>query len=196
MRYFAALLGLGLLVPGTLARGGPPPKPSVVPLSWELDFEYQPVQSITLRLPGEKRPRTFWYMLFTICNRSGADRLYVPGFDLYTDTGQVLGAGNSAWGSGFLPTVHQGIEFRGQGDPVLFLSPTLTVKFMNFISFGPNFPFLNLSCRSFFIQFRKFHLFPFTLFQWLNKRCILFVSLFCIRLVPYTHFPAKGLERF
>lgn len=37
-------------------------------------------------------------------------------------TGQVLGAGNSAWGSGFLPTVHQGIEFRSQGDPVLFLS--------------------------------------------------------------------------
>ena len=37
-------------------------------------------------------------------------------------TGQVLGAGNSAWGSGFLPTIHQGIEFRSQGDPVLFLS--------------------------------------------------------------------------
>ncbi len=37
-------------------------------------------------------------------------------------TGNVLGAGNSAWGSGFLPTVHQGIEFRSQGDPVLFLS--------------------------------------------------------------------------
>ncbi|MFT5125663.1 MAG: hypothetical protein ACI9TH_002644 [Kiritimatiellia bacterium] len=26
------------------------------------------------------------------------------------------------WGSGFLPTVHQGVKFRGQGDPVLFLS--------------------------------------------------------------------------
>ena len=37
-------------------------------------------------------------------------------------TGPVAGAGNSLWGSGFLPTVHQGIEFRSQGDPVLFLS--------------------------------------------------------------------------
>ena len=37
-------------------------------------------------------------------------------------TGQVLGAGSSAWGSGFLPTVYQGVEFRSQGDPVLFLS--------------------------------------------------------------------------
>ena len=26
------------------------------------------------------------------------------------------------WGSGFLPTVHQGVKFRDQGDPVLFLS--------------------------------------------------------------------------
>jgi len=37
-------------------------------------------------------------------------------------TGSVAGAGNSVWGSGFLPTVHQGIEFRSNGDPVLFLS--------------------------------------------------------------------------
>lgn len=26
------------------------------------------------------------------------------------------------WGSGFLPTVHQGVKFRGSGDPVLYLS--------------------------------------------------------------------------
>ena len=37
-------------------------------------------------------------------------------------TGSVAGAGNSLWGSGFLPTMHQGIEFRASGDPVLFLS--------------------------------------------------------------------------
>ena len=37
-------------------------------------------------------------------------------------TGSVAGAGNSLWGSGFLPTLHQGVEFRSQSDPVLFLS--------------------------------------------------------------------------
>ncbi len=26
------------------------------------------------------------------------------------------------WGSGFLPTIHQGVKFRGDGDPVLYLS--------------------------------------------------------------------------
>ena len=31
-------------------------------------------------------------------------------------------AGNSCWGPAFLPTVYQGVQFRSQGDPVLFLS--------------------------------------------------------------------------
>ena len=30
--------------------------------------------------------------------------------------------GNSCWGSGFLPTVYQGVQFRSAGDPVLYLS--------------------------------------------------------------------------
>ncbi len=51
----------------------------------------------------------------------GSENQNLPGFVVLV-TGQVLGAGNSAWGSGFLPTVHQGVEFRSQGDPVLFLS--------------------------------------------------------------------------
>jgi len=37
-------------------------------------------------------------------------------------TGSVAGAGNALWGTGFLPSVYQGIEFRSEGDPVLFLS--------------------------------------------------------------------------
>lgn len=51
----------------------------------------------------------------------GSENENLPGFVVMV-TGSVLGAGKSAWGSGFLPTVHQGVEFRTQGDPVLFLS--------------------------------------------------------------------------
>ena len=51
----------------------------------------------------------------------GSENQNLPGFVVLI-TGQVLGAGNSAWGSGFLPTKYQGIEFRSKGDPVLFLS--------------------------------------------------------------------------
>jgi hypothetical protein len=36
-------------------------------------------------------------------------------------TGKVAGAGSALWGSGFLPSVYQGVEFRSEGDPVLFL---------------------------------------------------------------------------
>lgn len=45
----------------------------------------------------------------------------LPGFVVLI-TGNVAGAGNSLWGSGFLPSTYQGIEFRSKGDPVLFLS--------------------------------------------------------------------------
>ncbi|MBP88284.1 MAG: sulfatase [Planctomycetaceae bacterium] len=51
----------------------------------------------------------------------GTENQDLPGFVVLI-TGSVAGAGNSLWGSGFLPTVYQGIEFRSQGDPVLFLS--------------------------------------------------------------------------
>jgi hypothetical protein len=47
--------------------------------------------------------------------------------DLPTFTVLVSGqfnpsGGTALWGSGFLPTVHQGVRLRSQGDPVLYLS--------------------------------------------------------------------------
>ena len=51
----------------------------------------------------------------------GTSNSDLPGFVVMV-TGQYPGAGNSAFGSGFLPSVYQGVEFRGSGDPVLFLS--------------------------------------------------------------------------
>jgi hypothetical protein len=51
----------------------------------------------------------------------GSESENLPGFVVLL-TGKLAGAGSSLWGSGFLPTVHQGIEFRSSGDPVLFLS--------------------------------------------------------------------------
>lgn len=51
----------------------------------------------------------------------GSENRDLPGFVVLV-TGNVLGAGSSAWGSGFLPSVYQGVEFRSQGDPVLYLS--------------------------------------------------------------------------
>jgi len=36
--------------------------------------------------------------------------------------GLITDAGKSVWGSGFLPSVYQGVQCRSPGDPVLFLS--------------------------------------------------------------------------
>lgn len=56
----------------------------------------------------------------------GTENDSLPSF-VVLNTGSIAGAGNSLWGSGFLPTMHQGVEFRTQGDPVLFLSNPLGI---------------------------------------------------------------------
>jgi hypothetical protein len=46
----------------------------------------------------------------------------LPGFVVLVSGENQPDGGKSCWGSGFLPTVYQGVEFRSKGDPVLFLS--------------------------------------------------------------------------
>lgn len=51
----------------------------------------------------------------------GTENQDLPGFVVLTSGGQNPDAGKSVWGSGFLPSVYQGVQCRNQGDPVLFL---------------------------------------------------------------------------
>ncbi len=46
----------------------------------------------------------------------------LPGFIVLTSGGKTPDAGKSVWGSGFLPSVYQGVQCRTDGDPVLYLS--------------------------------------------------------------------------
>jgi hypothetical protein len=46
----------------------------------------------------------------------------LPSFVVFSSGKKGPSGGNSCWGSGFLPTVYQGVQFRGSGDPVLYLS--------------------------------------------------------------------------
>jgi hypothetical protein len=52
----------------------------------------------------------------------GTENQNLPGFIALTSGGKNPDAGKSVWGSGFLPSVYQGVQCRSQGDPVLFLS--------------------------------------------------------------------------
>jgi hypothetical protein len=46
----------------------------------------------------------------------------LPGFVVFSSGKKGPSGGNSCWGSGFLPTLYQGVTFRSSGDPVLYLS--------------------------------------------------------------------------
>jgi hypothetical protein len=52
----------------------------------------------------------------------GSESKDLPAFVVFSSGSKGPSGGNSCWGSGFLPTVYQGVQFRGSGDPVLYLS--------------------------------------------------------------------------
>jgi hypothetical protein len=56
------------------------------------------------------------------CYGLGSESRDLPGFVVFSTGKKGPSGGNSNWGSGFLPTVYQGVQFRNGGDPVLYLS--------------------------------------------------------------------------
>jgi len=52
----------------------------------------------------------------------GSENQDLPGYVVLVGGGNTPDAGKSLWGSGYLPSVYQGVQCRTQGDPVLFLS--------------------------------------------------------------------------
>jgi uncharacterized protein (DUF1501 family) len=52
----------------------------------------------------------------------GSESQDLPGYVVFSTGTKGTSGGSGNWGCGFLPTVYQGVPFRGQGDPVLYLS--------------------------------------------------------------------------
>ena len=52
----------------------------------------------------------------------GSENSDLPAFVVLLSGENNPDGGKSCWGSGFLPTMHQGVEFRSSGEPVLFVS--------------------------------------------------------------------------
>ncbi|MBI1249620.1 DUF1501 domain-containing protein [bacterium] len=52
----------------------------------------------------------------------GSENENLPGFVVLVSSGSNPAGGNSDWGSGFLPSVYQGVQCRSKGDPVLYLN--------------------------------------------------------------------------
>jgi hypothetical protein len=52
----------------------------------------------------------------------GTENADLPGFVVLISSGTQPNAGTSSFGSGFLPSVYQGVQCRSKGDPVLYVS--------------------------------------------------------------------------
>lgn len=57
----------------------------------------------------------------------GSENQNLPGYVVLTSGGNNPDAGKSVWGSGFLPSVYQGVQCRSEGDPVLFIKDPLAL---------------------------------------------------------------------
>jgi hypothetical protein len=92
---------------------------SIIKSMWTTQFNHAPAQiymSTGHQIVG--RPSFGAWTTYGL----GSENQDLPGFVvLLSGTSQPDG-GKSCWGSGFLPTSYQGVEFRRSGDPVLFLS--------------------------------------------------------------------------
>lgn len=52
----------------------------------------------------------------------GSENQDLPGFVVLISGGVAPSGGKNNWGSGFLPSIFQGVQCRSQGDPVLYVS--------------------------------------------------------------------------
>lgn len=81
--------------------------------------------AITYFLTGDERPGRP-SMGAWLSYGLGSEAEELPGFVVMTSRDKEASCGqifyDYYWGSGFLPSVHQGVKFRGTGDPVLYLS--------------------------------------------------------------------------
>ena len=82
-------------------------------------FNHAPAQMLLYTgFPRMGRPSMGSWVTYGL----GSENQNLPGFVVLISGGTNPSSGKSAWGSGFLPSVYQGVQCRSQGDPVLYAS--------------------------------------------------------------------------
>ncbi len=82
------------------------------------EFNHAPAQLFMhTGSPRLGRPSMGSWMIYGL----GSENQNLPGFVVLT-SGSDPSAGKSIWGSGFLPSLYQGVQCRSQGDPILYLN--------------------------------------------------------------------------
>lgn len=79
------------------------------------EFNHAPAQFFAhTGSPRQGRPSMGSWITYGL----GSENENLPGFCVLVSGESAPSAGKSVWGSGFLPSVHQGVQLRSQGDPV------------------------------------------------------------------------------
>lgn len=82
------------------------------------EFNHGPAQVFMMTGFGRQgRPSLGSWLTYGL----GSESRDLPAFVVLV-TGLTAGGGSSLWGNGFLPSVYQGVRFRGKGEPVLFVT--------------------------------------------------------------------------
>ena len=83
------------------------PRADVVSASWTLDFRFHDPQRISLVLPGDDRPTSFWYVLFEVANNTRRDVEFFPTFRVVTSELEIVEGGDE-----ISPSVYQAVFER------------------------------------------------------------------------------------
>jgi Protein of unknown function (DUF1501) len=82
-------------------------------------FNHAPAELLLLTgHPRQGRPSMGSWVTYGL----GSENTGLPAFMVMISSGSQPSAGNNAWGSGFLPSVHQGVQCQGKGDPVVYVA--------------------------------------------------------------------------
>jgi hypothetical protein len=82
-------------------------------------FNHAPAQLLLYTgSPRQGRPSLGAWVTYGL----GSESENLPGFVVLISSGVQPSGGKNSWGSGFLPSVYQGVQCRSKGDPVLYVS--------------------------------------------------------------------------
>jgi hypothetical protein len=88
------ILSIAAIILCTSFTGFCAPQPAIVPApnQWTLNVVYNQPQQITVKIPSQRKPQRFWYVILTITNNSNNDVPFYPTCELVTDTFQIIPA--------------------------------------------------------------------------------------------------------
>jgi len=90
MRQALMLLAAAALIAAFAARAHAKkyPEPSIYPIAWQLDFKHgEPTRVIV-------GTDAYWYLTYTVTNKTGQDQTWQPDFQMVTNEGKVVRSDN------------------------------------------------------------------------------------------------------